>query len=70
MFYKKDGAIGIREKFGDKRQIFSFGRTSKSTEAALRPIADTVLNKLDTGVSAANAKKWADSQVSKLADLD
>ena len=69
-YYKKDTAVGIREKFGDHRQVFSYGRTAKSTEEALRKIADEVLRKLDKGVSVANAKLFADSEVSKLDDVD
>ena len=70
LHYKKDAAVGIREKFGEKRQVFSYGRTAKSTEVALRAIADAVLAKLDKGVTVANAKLFADREVAKLDDVD
>ncbi len=69
MWYKRDKAVGIREKNTPaKKQVFSFGRTPKTTEEAGRQIADQVLRKLDQGMRIADAKTWADSQIDKLND--
>ena len=50
MYYGNNSCIGIRQKFGDKKQIMSFGgKRAGHSESALRSWADDVLRKLDAG---------------------
>ena len=60
MFYDKSNSIGIRRKFGDKKQCFSFGgKRVQQKEAALRGFADDCLRKLDAGMSERQVQDWA-----------
>ena len=59
MFYKNSSCIGIRQKFGEKKQVFSFGGKKASlSENALRGWADMVLERLDEGQSVPKVKAW------------
>jgi hypothetical protein len=52
MWYKRGSRVGIRRKFGDKKQIFSFGWSccGKSQEVLLA-IGEQCLKSLDDGDS-------------------
>lgn len=64
MYYKNNNSIGIREKFGDKRQILSFGGAKIALkEDGLRGWADQVLGKLDEGQSIKTVKNWVKSMI-------
>ena len=56
MWYKRYGTIGIREKFGAKRQVISFGSGTGKSEKDLRALADRCLVKLDKGETVDNVK--------------
>ena len=59
MFYKNFNSIGIRQKFGKKRQILSFGgKNCKLNEAALRGVADQALQKLDNDMDLDEVSAW------------
>ena len=58
MWYKRYSCIGIREKFGKKKQVMSFGSSSGLGQGALRGWADQVLERLDAGGKVATTKKW------------
>ena len=66
MWYKNGHTIGIRQKHGEKRQIFSFGGkrfASDFSEGRLRVIAQSVIHKLEQGIlkeSTANA--WVQNE--------
>ena len=66
MWYKYGHTIGIRQKHGEKRQIFSFGGkrfASDFSEGRLRVIAQSVIHKLEQGIlkeSTANA--WVQNE--------
>ena len=56
LLYRKDTlSIGIREKFGACKQIFSFGRNSGKTEVQLKEIAKQVVAHLHAGNGTASA---------------
>ena len=56
--------VGIRRKFGDKKQIFSFGgRRSGLTEEKGRSFGDDALRKLDAGMTEKEVEAWAKSAV-------
>ena len=60
LWYKNSNSVGIRRKFGDKKQIFNFGgMTNPKNEMALRAIGGRVLRLLDTGSTEAQAAAWA-----------
>ena len=63
MYYKRNCSVGIREKSGDKTQIFSFGAGRGLDESTLRGWADRVMRKLDDGESATDVKEWVKSQL-------
>ena len=66
MWYKNGHSIGIRQKHGEKRQIFSFGGkrfASDFSEGRMRLIAQSVIHKLEQGIlkeSTANA--WVQNE--------
>ena len=60
MYYKNGHRLGIRRKFGDGTQCFSFGGTKcQETKAELKCVGQEVLKKLDGGMSEEDAKTWA-----------
>ena len=61
MWYKNWFSIGIRRKFGDRKQIFCFGgKTTVKTEQELKAIGKEVIRKMvHEGLSEADAKLWA-----------
>ena len=57
MYYKRDANIGIRQRFGEGKQIMSLGgRLSKVSEKTLRDIGRSVIRKLQDGDSVAECK--------------
>ena len=59
MWYKHDNNVGMRRKFDDKKQIFSFGgkRTSFSQEGLMQ-LGYECSKKLDAGMIEADVKHW------------
>jgi hypothetical protein len=56
MYYKNSNAIGVRQKFGEKRQILSFGgKKSNLSESSLRSWGDSVVMKLEIN-------KWSEKK--------
>ena len=62
MWYKKGGFIGIAQKFGQKKQIWSFGGKSGKSEKALRKLGDDCVEKLDSGMSPDDVRTWVVAQ--------
>ena len=62
MWYKKNGSIGIAQKFGQKTQIWSFGVHSGKSEKALRKLGDDCVEKLDSGMSPDDVRTWVVAQ--------
>jgi hypothetical protein len=64
MYYKNNNSIGLREKFDPKQQVFSFGGMKcEKTQAQLRAIGELTQARLDEGITYAEAKTWAVSQL-------
>ena len=63
MWYKRDGVIGIREKFGAKKQVISFGSGTGKSETELREWADKCLTKLDKGDKVDDVLTWVKAQI-------
>jgi hypothetical protein len=60
MFYKNSKSIGIREKFGDKKQVISFGGVAcTKPEEDLRELAQRTIEQMEKGTSYVDAKVWA-----------
>ena len=72
MYYKRTHLIGIRQKFGEKRQIVSFGGSKRKVIGVdkLRAIAGSVCSKLVGGLSVAEAKAWANEQMDAAVAVD
>ena len=72
MYYKRTHLIGIRQKFGEKRQIVSFGGSKRKVIGVdkLRAIGGSVCSKLAGGLSVAEAKAWAIAQMDAAVDVD
>jgi hypothetical protein len=52
--------VGIRQKKGNKDQIFAFGsKHSGLTEEEMKKLGDEALQKLDCGMSREEVKEWA-----------
>jgi hypothetical protein len=59
-WYKKQNMVGIRQKKGNKDQIFAFGsKHSGLTEEEMKKLGDEALQKLDCGMSREEVKEWA-----------
>ena len=59
-WYKKKNMVGIRQKKGDKDQIFAFGsKHSGLTEEEMKKLGDEALQNLDCGMSPEEVKEWA-----------
>ena len=57
MWYGRSRAIGIRQKFGSKAQVFSFGgKSSPKTERELKDFAEVLVKDLRAGASVAAAR--------------
>ena len=66
MYYKNSNCIGIREKKGQKRQVFSFGGQKCSlTEDELRGWSVDVLKRLQNH-STKNTAKWIRDTIKEL----
>ena len=60
MYYKRCHVIGVREKFGKKRQVMSFGGSKSSlTRDELWSIGKAAILRIQDGASIADAKGWA-----------
>ena len=63
LYYKNGNRCGIREKQGDKKQIFSFGGTAcKASSDQLKEIGMEACKKLAEGWSIEGTWEWAKSQ--------
>ena len=63
LWYKNTHSVGIRQKFGEKKQIFSFGgRTSTKSKEDLISLGDECVRKLNGGMSEGEVKSWAQEQ--------
>ena len=60
MLYKKNRSVGIRRKFGDGKQIWSFGgiRCNLSKDVLYHNFGEDVLKKLDCGMSEDDVRAW------------
>ena len=66
MWYKKDTSVGIRQRFGEKKQIMSLGgRSTELCEDAMRKIGERVVAKLSSGSSVAECKTFGDDLVQR-----
>ena len=65
MWYKNANAFGIRRKFGDSKQIFSFGGKGKEKESLAR-VAAEALAKLHSGLLEEDVCQWARAEASNL----
>ena len=63
-YYKNGNYCGCKRKFDNNQQVFAFGGKSCGwTEAQLRTLGDTVMQKLDSGTAENDVAKWAKKQV-------
>ena len=62
MFYKKTGALALRECFGNKRQLFQINSCSKDRQA-LEAILNRCIDRLKAGEHLDFVKAWARKQV-------
>ena len=64
LWYKNASKVGIRRKFAEKKQIFSFGgRRSGLTEEKGRSFGDDALQKLDAGMTENEVEEWSKAVV-------
>ena len=66
LWYKNSKLIGIREKFGAKKQIITFGKGSGLSEMELRGWADNVLKRLDMGQPPDAVREWIHGSIGVL----
>ena len=59
MYYKRDQTVGVRQKYGKKRQVLSFRDKGEKGREFLMSIGERVVEKLLSGTSYAEAKIWA-----------
>ncbi len=67
MYYSgaKRNSIGVRRKFGDKKQIFQFGGSNCVMERGqLWGFGEDCLRKLDAGVAEEDVKVWVKEAIS------
>ena len=63
LWYKDTNSVGIKQKFGEKEQIFSFGKlTSTNSKKDLISLGDECVRKLNGGMSEGEVKSWAQEQ--------
>ena len=60
MWYKSSFTVGVRQSFGKKRQLFSFGRRSKKSKDQLMDLGQLCVKKLADGAGEADVKEWVD----------
>jgi len=65
MYYKRDNAVGIREKKGRKRQLMSIC-SNKLSRDQVEAIAGACIQRLRAGSSAEATKAWGIAEVAKL----
>ena len=65
MFYKNTNAYGLRQLFGDKRQIFSVCKKGADV-GALESLAKKAKDKLEAGLSEEVVKAWVVAKVQAL----
>lgn len=66
MYYKRNNSFGLREKFGDKKQILSICRKGKA-KGKLEAIADEALAKLNSGNCLIQvARDWIKAKIALL----
>ena len=64
MWYKNSHSVGMRRKFGDKKQVVSFGgRKSSKTKEQLMQLGVECVQKLNGGMAEAEVNTWAKDQV-------
>ena len=64
MWYKNYASVGIRQRFGEKKQIMSLGgKSTNLCEDVMRRIAQRVVAKLSNGSSVAECKTFGDDLV-------
>jgi len=68
LFYKREWLVGLRQKFGQKSQICSFGgaKFRHLSEACLRDVGNALIAQLDAGLEEAATKDWAMAQLASL----
>jgi len=57
-WYKNTSAVGVRRKFGDKKQIWSFGARSGLDKDVLMQLGVECLKKLDAEMAEADVRQW------------
>lgn len=63
MWYKNTTSVGIKRKFGDKKQIIYFGgRKCTLSKEALLKLGDDCVKKLNGGMTEADVKAWVVEQ--------
>lgn len=67
MAYKSKDSFGIRQRDGHKKQVRGVSKAGKRLDD-LRSIAETALDKLESGESIADVKKWAKAQLTPEVD--
>ena len=65
MYYKKVNSFGIRQRFGDKRQIFNVSKPGWS-KSKLEKLADQCLDRLHEGKGEGETKEWYLATAGKL----
>jgi hypothetical protein len=70
LFYKGNGSFAVRERYGLKKQVFTFGcktvakRHPELTKGDLEAIGEQVIDQLDRGeVSVDEGRAWCRSQL-------
>ena len=63
MWYKNACAVGIKQKFGERKQVIYFGgNRCKKSQEALMAIGEQCVEKLNEGMAEAAVKEWAVSK--------
>ena len=63
LYYKTDNRIGMRQCFGNRRQVFSFGgKSCEKSEEALRAIGREAAERLKGGMSEGDCAVWCREQ--------
>ena len=63
LYYQKDNRIGMRQCFGNRRQVFSFGgKSCEKSEEALRAIGREAAERLKGGMSEGDCAVWCREQ--------
>ena len=69
LYYKKTNIAAVRQKFGEKRQIFGWGgKKCTLDEASLRQFGDLALEKLDAGESEQSVEEYIKKAVEPFLD--